>query len=57
VLQNAWSPDGRHVLAYGPINEETGRLVVVDRKGGREVGVARGNLVGWSYSPHGDEIA
>jgi hypothetical protein len=57
VLQSTWSPDGRHLLAYGPIDEQTGRLLVVDRKGGREVEVARGNLVGWSYSPNGDEIA
>ena len=57
VLESTWSPDGRYLLAWAPINEQTGRLLVVDREGGREVEVARGNLVGWSFSPHGDEIA
>jgi WD40-like Beta Propeller Repeat len=57
VLRSTWSPDGRRLLTYRPVNEEVGRLLVVDREGGATVQVAQGNLIGWSFSPSGDAIA
>jgi Tol biopolymer transport system component len=40
ILRSIWSPDGRRLLAYRPVNEEVGRLLVVDREGGATVQVA-----------------
>jgi hypothetical protein len=53
----AWSSDGRRILAYRAASEENGRLLVVARDGGTPVAVAYGNLVGWSFSPDGREVA
>jgi Tol biopolymer transport system component len=52
-----WSSDGRGVLAYRPVTEEIGRLLVVDRDADDAVTVASGNLVGWSFSPDGKHVA
>ena len=57
VLESTWSRDGRRLLAYRTVSEEVGRLLVVDRDGGGTVAVARGNLVGWTFSPNGKEVA
>ncbi len=51
------SPDGRRILAYRAVSEANGRLLVVAHDGGKPVAVAYGNLVGWSFSPDGKEIA
>jgi hypothetical protein len=52
-----WSSDGRRILAYRAVSEANGRLLVVARDGGKSVAVAYGNLVGWSFSPDGKEVA
>jgi hypothetical protein len=57
VNRIAWSPDNRHVLGYHPVSEESGRLFVLDRKGGRRVVLASGVLTGWSFSPDGKRVA
>lgn len=52
-----WSSDGRRILAYRAVTEEVGRLVVIAEDTGKTVTVASGNLVGWSFSPDGKEVA
>jgi hypothetical protein len=52
-----WSSNGRRILAYRAVSEVNGRLLVVARDGGRPLAVAYGNLVGWSFSPDGMEVA
>jgi Tol biopolymer transport system component len=52
-----WAADGRRILAYRAVSEENGRLLVVARDGGKPVEVAYGNLVGWSFSPDGKQVA
>src|SRR5204863_3833736 len=57
AFPGSWSSDGRRILGYRPVSEEKGRLLVVARDGGELVAVAYGNLVGWSFSPDGKEVA
>ena len=57
AFPGAWSSDGRRILGYRAVSEENGRLLVVARDGGKPVSVAYGNLVGWSFSPDGKEVA
>jgi hypothetical protein len=56
VIQATWSPDSRRMLAYVPISEDSGHLVVLDRNGGRGVTVATGGLNGWDFSPNGRRV-
>jgi hypothetical protein len=57
AFPGAWSSDGRRMLAYRALSEEVGRLLVVARDTGKTVGVAQGNLVGWSFAPDGKQVA
>jgi WD40-like Beta Propeller Repeat len=57
AFPESWSSDGRRVLAYRPVTEEIGRLLVVARDGQKTVTVASGNLVGSSFSPDGQRVA
>jgi hypothetical protein len=57
VAQIEWSRDSRRMLAYHPVSENGGRLLVLDRVNRRHILIARGGLNGWSFSPDGTHIA
>jgi Tol biopolymer transport system component len=52
-----WSPDSQRLLAYQPVSENGGLLLVIDRDGGRRIVIAKGGLNGWSFSPNGRQVA
>jgi WD40-like Beta Propeller Repeat len=57
VAQIDWSPDSRRMLAYHPVSENGGRLLVLDREHRRRIVIASGGLNGWSFSPDGTRVA
>jgi Tol biopolymer transport system component len=52
----AWSPDGKSVLAIAATPRAVYQLVTLDRESGREHLIARGSLYGFAFSPKGDEL-
>lgn len=52
----AWSPDGKSVLAIAATPRAVYQLVTLDRESGREHVIARGSLYGFAFSPKGDEL-
>ena len=52
----AWSPDGKTVLATAATARAVHELVALDRESGRQHVIARGSLYGVDFSPKGDEL-
>jgi hypothetical protein len=52
----AWSPDGKEVVATAATSQSVSALVALDPKTGKETTIARGSLYGFDFSPKGDEL-
>jgi hypothetical protein len=52
----AWSPDGKEVLATAATSQAISALVALDPETGRQTTIARGSLYGFDFSPTGDEL-
>jgi hypothetical protein len=52
----AWSPDGKTLIAIAETDRSVYRLVALDRDSGKQATIARGSLYGFDFSPGGDEI-
>lgn len=52
----AWSPDGKSVLATAATDRAVYELDALDRDSGRRQVIARGSLYGFDFSPQGDEL-
>jgi Tol biopolymer transport system component len=52
----AWSPDGKEVLATAATSQAVSALVALDPETGRQTTIARGSLYGFDFSPKGDEL-
>jgi len=52
----AWSPDGKEVVATAATSQAVSALVALDPETGKETTIARGSLYGFDFSPKGDEL-
>ena len=52
----AWSPDGKTVIATAETDRSVYQLVALDRDSGKQTTIARGSLYGFDFSPSGDKI-
>lgn len=53
----AWTPDGKAIVATKARGDAVVRLVAIGRTSGRMRTIASGSLYGFSFSPNGSEIA
>jgi dipeptidyl aminopeptidase/acylaminoacyl peptidase len=53
----AWTPDGKAIVATQARDNAVVRLVAIDKASGRARTIASGSLYGFSFSPDGSEIA